>query len=130
MLEARIGDPEAVDPVDLGKEPQHLADGVGNAEQQDNADEAVEPGVVHECRLHLGKQHCDENGDDQQEEHHSDEIDLRQIENSPVPVCQPWFWSSRPLSSTRIARIDAKRYPGKMWQSHVLLAFGPQIGRG
>ena len=44
--EAGIGDAEGVDPADFRIEPDHLAEGVEDAESQHADDQAVEPRVV------------------------------------------------------------------------------------
>ena len=51
--EAGIGDAESVDPADLGIEPQHLAEGIDDADDQHAEDEAVQTGIGQEAMAEL-----------------------------------------------------------------------------
>jgi hypothetical protein len=80
IFEARIGDAEAVDPVHLGEEAHHLAEGMGDAEKEDQADEPIEPRIVHEGGANGGEEHGHEHGHDEDEHHHADQIDSRLVD--------------------------------------------------
>ena len=78
--DAGIGDAEIVDPVDLGIEPQNLAEGIDNADQEHADDQRVQPWVGHETRPELAgltvEDHGEQDGEDQ-EQAHAPEKDLR-----------------------------------------------------
>ena len=78
--DAGIGNAEIVDPVDLGIEPEHLAEGIDGADDQDADDQRVKARIGHEAMAELlclavqddGEQH----GEDKKQRHAPEE-DLR-----------------------------------------------------
>ena len=68
--EAGIGEPEAVDPVDLGEQPDHLPEREQDADQQHADDQRVEAGIGEEGRPDLLVEHDhDERAQDQEHQH-------------------------------------------------------------
>ena len=74
---AGIGEPEAVDPGDLGKQPQHLAEGEQDADQQHADDQGVEPGIGEECIFDLAIEDHHHQHADGEEDHHPHQEDPR-----------------------------------------------------
>ena len=80
-LEARIGDAEMIDPVDLGPQPPHHAEAVENTDQKHANDESIETHIGHEGALDLRKQDHRQDGHQEGEHHHANEINLGKVEN-------------------------------------------------
>ena len=51
--DAGIGDTEIIDPVDLGIEPEHLAEGIDGADDQHADDQAIQAGIGQEAMAEL-----------------------------------------------------------------------------
>ncbi len=83
-VEGRVGDAEAVDPVHFREQADDLAEGVGDAEEENETDEAVEPRIVHEGGADGGEEHGDKHGHDEDEHHHADQIDPRQVDRDLI----------------------------------------------
>ena len=73
--EAGIGQPEAVDPVDLRKQPDHLPERQQDADEQHADDQRVEPGIGEEGDPDLPVQHDDDQRAQDQEHQHPDQKD-------------------------------------------------------
>jgi hypothetical protein len=73
--QARIGDAEIVDPGDFRIEPDHLAEGQDDADQQDCADQCVEAGIGKEGEDDLLVEHDRDQRAQHQEHHHSHQED-------------------------------------------------------
>ena len=67
---------EGLQPGDLGRQPQHLAQVPGDAEQQHQQDQAVEDRVVAEGAEQDGRQHGGDDEHRHQEYRHADQIDV------------------------------------------------------
>ena len=68
--EAGIGEPEAVDPGDLRKQPNHLAEGEQDADQEHADDQCIEPGIGEEGDPDLAvEDYHQERADDQEHQH-------------------------------------------------------------
>jgi hypothetical protein len=67
----------AVDPADLGEQAGDLAEGEDDADQPDGEDQAVEAGIGEEGRLDLAVEQHDQEGRDDQEDHHPPQVHLR-----------------------------------------------------
>ncbi len=70
-----IGDAEGIDPADFGIEPDDLAEGVDDAEQQRADDQPVEAGIVQEGPLELVEQNGGQKADQGQEYGHAQQKD-------------------------------------------------------
>jgi hypothetical protein len=78
--EPGIRNPEAVDPLDLRIEPQHLAKGVNDADKEDADDQAVQAGIRKKAVPDLLCLTIEDDGEkhgEDQEERHAPEKDLR-----------------------------------------------------
>ena len=73
--EARIGEAEAVDPGDFGKQPDHLAEGEQDADDQHRDDQRVQARIGHERDHDLLVQHDQHEAAQDQEHHHPDQED-------------------------------------------------------
>ncbi len=70
--EAGIGDPEIVDPGDLGIEPDHLTKRQNDADRQHRADQRVEAGIGEEGRDDLLVEHDHDQRTQHQKDQHAD----------------------------------------------------------
>ena len=78
--DARIGDAKIVDPRNLGIKPEHLAEGIDDADQEHADDEPVEPGIGHEAPPELLSLTIEDDGEqrgEDEEQRHAPEKDLR-----------------------------------------------------
>ena len=78
--DAGIGDAEIVDPADLRIEPQHLAEGIDDADDQHADDEAVQAGIGQEAVPQLLRLAVEDDGEqdrEDEEQAHPPQEDLR-----------------------------------------------------
>ncbi len=73
--EARVGEAEAVDPADLGKQPDHLTEREQDADHQHGDDQRVQARIGHEGDHDLLVQHDHDQAAQDQEHHHPDQED-------------------------------------------------------
>ncbi len=78
--DARIGDAEIVDPVDLGVEPQHLAEGIDDADHEHADDQCVQARIGQEAVPQLLRLAVEDDGQqdgEDEEEAHAPQKNLR-----------------------------------------------------
>jgi hypothetical protein len=128
----RVGNAEVIDPIHFRKQADDLAEGVGDAEQKYQTYEAVEAGVVHEGRSDGGKEHRHQNGDHQDEHHHADQIDPRQVDRHLLRVVRH---CRNQHASTLSHHLTAKTLEGKdvakrcHWKKAAAFALWPAPAR-
>ncbi len=86
--QTRIGQAEAVDPVDLREEPDHLAERQDDADQEHADDEGVEPGIGAEGFPDLAIEDDDHEPAEHEEDQHPKEVDAGRGELERIDVAR------------------------------------------
>ena len=107
--EAGIGEPEAVDPGDLGKQPQHLAEREHDADQQHAHDQAVEARIGEERRPDLLVEDDDQQGAEHEKHHHPDQKDPGRAHLERVDIVVLLRHGGSAVCGGGPSRVDASR---------------------
>ncbi|EAV45693.1 hypothetical protein SIAM614_23777 [Stappia aggregata IAM 12614] len=76
-VEARVADPETVDPGDFREQADHAAEEQQHTEHANKHDQAIQTRVAHESRRYLREQDEGDEGNDHQEDDHEGQIGPR-----------------------------------------------------
>ena len=109
--EAGIGEPEAVDPVDLGEQAGDLPEGEQDADGEHAEDQCVQPGIGEERGPDLLVEHGQDEPAQNQEHQHPDEENPGRGQLKWIDVLRHGLGSEPPNSPHNKARTRRKEEP-------------------